>query len=235
VPSVPALELLSPQSHGHLRMRPADESTPHFVQVLTAEFSAAATCCPILFTKDPASGGFYAGALFGFKPGENLLGSAAERGGFVPLTLQREGFFLSDRHIAIDRGHVRFSMTDGDLLFDDSQQPGTALRAIQRTLGEIHGALEQTSAFIAALTELKLIESIDISLHFENGERLSLQGLYTVSLDRLRELDDAAAVRLFRQGYLQHAYTMAASLKHIQRLARLRDSKTRFLPKNGNP
>jgi len=231
---VPTLELLSPQTHGHLRLRPAAGDTPHFVQILVTEFALAATCCPILFTKDASSGGFYAGAMFGFKPGENLLGTAAERGGFVPLMLQREGFFLSERHIAIEREHARFSLTDGDPLFDDSQQPGTALRAIQRTLGEIHGGLEQTAAYIAALTDYKLIESIDISLNFEDGERMTLQGLYTVSLDRLREVDDSAAVRLFRQGHLQPAYIMAASLRHVQRLARLRDSKSRHSSRNGN-
>ena len=221
---MPNLELLSPQSHGHLRMLPAERSPPHFVQILASEFAAAATCCPILFTKDASSGGFYAGAMFGFKPGENLLGAANERGGFVPLMLQREGFFLSERHIAIQPDHARFSVTEGVPLFDDSQQPGIALRAIQRTLGEIHGGLEQTAAYITALTELKLIESIDISLNFANGERVTLQGLYTVSLDRLRDVDDAVAVRLFRQGHLQLAYTMAASLRQIPRLARLRDS-----------
>ena len=54
-------------------------------------------------------GAFYAGAMFGFKPGENLLGNAAERGGFEPLMLRREGFFMSDSNIAIDRDHARFA------------------------------------------------------------------------------------------------------------------------------
>jgi hypothetical protein len=40
---------------------------PHFLQVLAPEFQVAATCCPILFTKDPETGGFYAGAMFGFQ------------------------------------------------------------------------------------------------------------------------------------------------------------------------
>jgi hypothetical protein len=66
---------------------------------------------------------------------------------------------------------------------------------------------------------------IEISLKFENGERLTLQGLYTVSLDRLRDLDDVAALQLFRAGHLQLAYTMAASLKHIPRLAQLREQQ----------
>jgi hypothetical protein len=205
-----------------LRSRPADP--PHFVQVFAGEFAAAASVCPILFTKEPATGAFYAGAIFGFKPGENLL-AGEEQGAFVPLMLQREGFFLSDRSIAIDREDARFSESEGDPLFDDAQQPGDALRAIQRTLGEIHHGIEQTKAFIAALSELKLIEPIDVSLTFNDGERLTLQGLYTVSLDRLRDLDDAAALKLFRAGHLQLAYTMAISLRQIARLAKLRNRR----------
>ena len=222
---MPNIELLSPQAHGHLRLRPASAETPHFVQVLASEFPAAAACCPLLFTKDPATGGFYAGAMFGFKVGENLLGSAEERGGFNPLMLQREGFFMSDRLVAIDRDHGRFSERDGEPLFDEGHGPGNSLRAIQRALGEIHAGLEPTRKFIEALVELKLIEPIDISLKFEDGERLTLQGLYTVSLDQLRDIDDAAAVRLFRAGHLQLAYAMTTSLKQIPRLVRLRERR----------
>jgi hypothetical protein len=224
---MPTIELLDPRAHGHLRLRAASSDVPHFVQIVAGEFPAAAACCPILFTKEGATGAFYAGAMFGFKVGENLLGTAAERGGFNPLMLQREGFFISEQNVAIDREHSRFSETDGEPLFDGAQQPGDGLRAIQRTLGSIHQGLEQTRAFIAALLELKLIESIDFSLAFDGGERLTLQGLYTVSLDRLRDVDDAAALRLFRAGHLQLAYIMAGSLKQVQRLAQLRNQRAR--------
>jgi len=220
-----AIELLDPRQHGHLRLRATTPEVPHFVQILAPEFPAAAACCRILFTKDTTTGGFFAGAMFGFKPGENLLASLEDRGGFNPLMVQREGFFISEQNIAIDPGHARFSETEGEPLFDGAQQPADGLRAVQRTLGSIHQGLEQTRAFIAALLELMLIESIDISLGFADGERLSLQGLYTVSLDRLRDVDDPTALRLFRAGHLQLAYVMAASLRHLGRPARLRNRR----------
>src|SRR3982750_2573716 len=101
---MPSLELLNPQQHAHLRLRANAAETSHFVQVFAGEFTAAAAYCPILFSKEPETGAFFAGAMFGFKPGENLLGTVQERGGFSPLMMQREGFFLSDPHIAIARG-----------------------------------------------------------------------------------------------------------------------------------
>lgn len=221
---MPTIELLSAKAHGHLRLLPASAKPTHFVQILVTEFSAAAVCCPILFTKDGSTGAFYAGAMFGFKPGEDLLGTAAERGAFEPLLPQREGFFLSERSIAIDRECARFGDREGEPLFNDAGEPTASLRAIQRTLGEIHAGVEQTNPFIAAMVGLKLIEPIDVSLNF-GSERVSLQGLYTVSLDRLRELDDAAVLKLFREGHLQPAYAMSASLKHIGRLAALRQKQ----------
>lgn len=219
-------ELLDSRQHARLRLRAVPLQPPHFLQVLAGEFSAAATCCPVLFTKDTTNGEFFAGAMFGFKPGENFIGTAEESGGFDPLMLRREGFFISGQQIAIDREHARFSETEGEPLFDESGAPAPALRDVQRILGEIHSGLEQTQAFIAALTELRLIEPIDISLTFTDGERLSLQGLYTVSLDRLRDVDDAAALRLFRAGQLHLAYAMAGSLRHLGRLARLRNKRS---------
>jgi hypothetical protein len=224
--SLPQFELLDPETHRHLCLRPNRNAVPHFVQIVVSEFAEAAACCPILLTKDAATGAFYAGAMFGFKPGESFVDDLTSRGGFNPLAMQRDGFYISGEHIAIDRRNPRFSETDGEPLFDAARQPNSCLRQIQRALGQLQAGIEVTSSFIRALSELKLIEPIDISLTF-GGELLRLEGLYTVSLDAIRELDDAAALHLLRSGDLQLAYTMNASLKQIPVLARLRNQAIR--------
>jgi hypothetical protein len=222
------IELLNPDQHGNLRLLPDTGAKPHFVQIVAGEFAAAAAYCPILFTKEAATGNFFAGAMFGFKPGESFLQSSPEGSAFVPLSLQRDGFFVAGEQIAIDRNNPRFSDTNGEPLFDNGREPGIALRRIQRTLGQLKAGIEMTDRFIRALAELKLIEPIDVSLNFDTGdERLTLQGLYTVSVDSLRTLGDAAAVRLLRAGYLQLAYTMHASLEQLPVLARMRDQAIR--------
>lgn len=218
-------ELLDPQNHSRLRLLPRSGAEPHFVQVVPSEFVAAAIACPILFSKDPATGAFYAGVALGLKPGEGALQSMKDRGGFEPLSLQRDGFFISGDRIAIDRGNPRFSETEGEPLFDSAQQPNTALRRIQRVLGQLQEGSERTAALIRDLMDLKLIEPIDISLGFDDGERLTLEGLYTVSRDALRELADVDVLRLFRNGHLQLAYTMAGSLNQLSVLAHLRNRR----------
>ncbi|MCX8476301.1 MAG: SapC family protein [Sphingomonas sp.] len=60
-------------------------------------------------------------------------------------------------------------------------------------------------------------------LRFDDGRKLSLQGLYTVSRDRLDDLDDARIVSLFRKGYLQLALCVSFSLGQVAVLARRRN------------
>jgi hypothetical protein len=225
--SMTRIELLSADTHGRLRMRPKSAATPHFVQIVVNEFASACVCCPILLTKEAATGQFYAGALFGFKPDESFLPEILERGGFNPLNLQRDGFFISGEDIALDRDNPRFSETEGEPLFDSSQQPTAGLRQIQRALGQLHAGMQMTQAFIREVAALKLIEPIDVQLNFTGGERITLEGLYTVSLDRIRALEDASALSLLRSGYLQLAYTMNASLKQIPIFAHLRNQAFR--------
>ena len=60
---------------------------------------------------------------------------------------------------------------------------------------------------------------------FDNGERITLKSLYTISLDSLHQLDDAKALEFFRCGYLQLAYLLANSLKQFHSLAQLRNQR----------
>jgi len=70
---------------------------------------------------------------------------------------------------------------------------------------------------------LKLLEPIDVSLQFDDGETLQLDGLYTVSRDGLNELDDAQLVGLFRKGYLQAALCISLSMSQVGALAHRRN------------
>src|SRR3954464_10341208 len=92
-------ELLNPQDHRKLRLSPRLGPEPHFVQIVANEFAAAAVRCPILITKDATTVQFYVGAMLGFKPGECLLPTSVDRGGFQPLNFLREGFFTSGEQI----------------------------------------------------------------------------------------------------------------------------------------
>jgi hypothetical protein len=219
-----ALEILDSQAHRHLRVRPRPTQVSNFVQIVPGEFAAAAAICPILFAKNPETGRFYAGAMFGFKEGENLLAdSESGLAGFRPLEQQREAFFISGENIAIDRASPRISELSGEPLFDEDGGPTPPTRQIQRILGQLKAGLDDWDRFVAAMTRLGLIEPVDISMRFDDGETINLVGLYTVSIDRLHALDDAAVLKLFRDGDLHLAYSVAGSLKQVPILAERRN------------
>lgn len=220
------MELLDVEAHRSLRMHATIAEHPPFVMITLNEFPAAAAVCPIFFGKDNATGEFYAGAMFGFRPGE-LLVDGADKGMplFRPLELQRQGFFISDDNIAVDPAHARFGAGASVPLFEHDGQPSEPMRNVQRALGQLIAGVEATRAFIRELLELKLIEPIDINLRFDDGEKLKLDGLYTVSRDGLGELDDTQIVSLFRSGHLQAAYCMTFSLNQVAVLAQRRNDR----------
>jgi len=198
---------------------------PPFVPVVIEEFPAAAALCPIFFAKDAETGDFYVGAMFGFQAGELLVEGADRRDAlFRPLDLQRQGFFVSEENIAVDLDHPRFGPGASIALFEDGQ-PSEPMRRVQWALGQLKAGMEATGEFIREMLELKLIEPVDVSLGFDDGQKLHLEGLYTITRDGLADLDDAQVVGLFRKGYLQAAYCITLSLNQVGVLARRRNER----------
>jgi len=219
-------ELLNTEAHRGLRMRADIGEHPPFVMVTINEFPAAAAVCPIFFSKDSETGEFYAGALFGFAAGELLVEDADKRDAlFRPLELQRQGFLISDENIAVDLSHPRLGEGASIPLFEEDGTPSEAMRRVQWALGQLKTGMDATREYIRELLGLKLIEPIDISLAFDDGQKIQLDGLYTVSRDALNDLDDAKLIELFRKGYLQAALSMTFSLNQVAVLARRRNAR----------
>jgi hypothetical protein len=217
---------LNPHDHGDLSIRSVPRETRRFTEIVASEFAGAAVCCPIFFAKNADTGELYAGALFGFEEGSPLTGGPGDQTEpFVSLDRKRAGFYIATDHIAIDEACPRFSRTEGEPLFQSDGSPAPALRAVQAVLTQLHSGKSETDAFIKAMMDLRLIEPIDVSLSFDDGERLSLQGLYTIGLDGLGELDDATVVSLFRAGHLQLAYTVALSSRQLPVMAARHNSR----------
>ena len=223
---MPTWEVLNSQMHATLSIAAPSVDERLFVQVVAAEFEAAAARFPILFTKNAETGAFFAGAMLGFKPGQPLFADSRDRIDAQRLfDVEREGFYVSDDSIVIDRDHPRFGGVDGKPVFDWEGKPDEPLRRVQRALAQLSVGLDATDLFIRACLDLKLIEPIDMTFRFDDGEQLALEGLYTISRDALGGLDDAAALDLFRRGWLQLAYAVIGSLQHVPRLARLHNDR----------
>lgn len=220
------MELLDSARHAALRVSAAPDRNRHFVQLVADEFLPAALHYPILFARHPETGDLYPGALMGLVPEENLcLGANGTLAGYRAADLERQGFYVSGENIAIDPGHAALGQGEGDPIFEKDGDAAPALQRIQAALRRLHRGLPETEAFVGRLLAHKLIEPIDLSFRFDNGESLRLDALYTISLDALHDLPDEAALALFRSGDLQLIYAQTASVRHIPFLARRRNDR----------
>ncbi len=222
---MPSLEPLNAGTHASLRLTRRRDEGRHFAQIVAAEFLLAAPYYPVLFTKRPDTGAFYAGVLMGVEPGQNLHAVNGQLPDYRPADLERQGFFVDGEHLVIDSEHAVFADPDGHPLFERDGEPTAALRRVQSAMGMLHEGLAPTEALIARFLEHKVLEPIDISLSFDNGETLRLEGLYTVSLDRLHALPDESVLAMFRRGDLQLAYAQSTSVRHLRTLARRRNDR----------
>ena len=225
--------LLDSRSHRALRVhaRPAAQygDNQRFVAVVVNEFPALAMHYPILFSKDADTGQFYCGAMLGFDAGENLfLGEHRTLSLYRPLNLQRGPFLTAGSDLAIDLDHPRVAPSGDQELFTEAGEPSSYLKSIMGLMRDLRPGLERTRIFIDTLLNLKLIEPMTISARFDDGTNHEFTGLYTINRDQLKELADAAALDLFRRGYLQLIYLMLASLNHVSALAQRKNRS--FLP-----
>lgn len=198
----------------------------HFVQVTVNEFPLLVVHYPLFFSKDPNTGGFYCGAMLGFKEGENLfLREWEEREFYRPLVLQRGPFYAQGPSLAIDLDHPRVGAEGGKPLFTEYGHPTRYLQSIIWAFQDLKPGLETSNFFVARLLELNLIEPIELDLEFEDGSTHKCVGLYTVNQETLGRLPDAVVVELFRRGYLRLIHMMITSLKQFPILARKKNGR----------
>jgi hypothetical protein len=221
---------LNKQAHRSLRVHAVAAArygdNQRFVPVIVGEFPHLVVHYPILLSKDAATGAFYCGAMLGFDEGENLFLKDTEgHDGYRPLNLQRMPFYAHGSDLAIDLSHPRVSASQGQPIFTDDGEPSRYLRSIMATFSELTHGIETTKRFIDTLLPLKLVESIELDLEFDDGSGLQVTGLYTISQDALRELPDATVVELFRCGYLKLIHFMIASLKQVPALAQRKNDR----------
>lgn len=197
-----------------------------FTPVMVSEFPQLIVHYPILFSKDRDTGQFYCGVLLGFDEGENLfLEEWAERELYRPLTLQRGPFYAHGAEVAIDLDDPRVGAAGGQPIFTEYGQPTKFLQSIIWAFQDLKPGLETSRIFVARLTELNLIEPIDIEVECGDGSVRHRQGLYTVNQETLSRLPDAVVVELFRRGYMRLIHYMIASLKQFPLLARRKNSR----------
>ena len=224
--------LLNNVEHKDLRVitRRAAQYGDNVMCALTfpAEFRSVQAHYPIFFRKAADSGQFQPFAMFGFHDGENLfLGEQGWDATYVPMTIERHPFLIGFQQgtgaerqmvVHVDLDSPRISRAEGERVFLEFGGVSEYLQRVNGILSAIHGGVESTPPFVAALLELDLLESFALDMRLADGSDHRVAGFYTINEERLAALDGVQLERLNRAGHLLPVFMVIASLSNIRSL-----------------
>ena len=229
--------ILNRERHKHTRLAPA---VNHFafaartnaLPIATTEFGEAARHYPIVFVGEEG-GPFGVAALVGLTRDENLLVDAQGRwatGTYVPAFARRYPFVLArgvqgqpedQLTVCVDEVYPGLSADGqggGEALFDAGGQETPYLQRVLEFLSAFEQDIQRTRAFTQRLEELGLLAPKTITVE-RRGAKQTLEGVWIVDEVKLRALDDARVVGLFRANYLPWIEAHLLSLGNLQQLA----------------
>ncbi len=210
--------------------------------VVPQEFRQVQSCYPIVFRRNSDTEKFESVALFGFSEKENLFLSDSEwEADYIPLSIQRIPFAIGSGYdnesglprpvVHVDMDHPRVSFSEGNAVFLEYGGNTTYLEHINNVLSELIKGIELSDHFIDILLEEKLLEPFTLRLQFENQPGIEISGYYTINEERLKEIDDAALVKLHRQGVLDLSYMVISSMQKIRTMINKKKKLSINLPK----
>ncbi|HMB61100.1 MAG TPA: SapC family protein [Xanthomonadales bacterium] len=232
-------EVLNKEKHRQLRIKTgygaALGDAVMYVMTYPMEFRDIQSCYPILFTKDPNTGGFFAAAVMGFEADQNLFLQGDRWDAlYVPALIQRQPFLIATGGkeakeapvVSLDLDHPRVSQDEGEALFDTKGDPTEFLNQKIVLLEKLHRGLQHGKGFIESLLRHELLEEITLDIAFNDGAKKSVQGFYCIAEEQLYQLKGDVLESLNQAGYLQPVFMAVASLSRmrdvIERRNRLR-------------
>jgi len=207
------------------------------ITVFPTEYEELQREYPILFRRNP-DGSYYSVALLGLDRDENLfLGEEGWQGRYVPALLQRGPFSigisgqgpngepLGEPMIHIDLDDPRVSRTDGEPVFLTHGGNSPYLDHVAGVLRAIFAGVEINKTIFAAFEQFDLIEPVTIEIQLSDTRQYNVPDCYTISQQRLMQLDGAALEQLHRADYLRAAMWVASSLRNISRLIDIKNAR----------
>lgn len=228
--------LLDSRDHRDLKVaRAADDwsvaSGINSIAIAALEFADVALDFPIVFVSIPNAQGeaeLVPVAVFGLRAGENLyVQGSSWRARYVPALLRMYPFGVAgiegDRvMIAIDEEWAGWSRTEGEPVFDASGQPSARTRELADEIGKFAGEVQRAPALGKLLSDAGLLMDTRFEATTPDGEKISVDGFYSVDANKLAELDDARTLELVRNGAMSLIHAHQISMRNMSRLAQWR-------------
>jgi hypothetical protein len=210
--------------------------TPAFCRRLNAlalsiaEFTIAARDYPIVFATLDGGKSFAPVIVVGLDQGANLfVGESGEwdRAAYFPAFVRRYPFCISKLYVDGEAKSERvvcvasasIDEAGGTELFDAAGKPTARWQDAERLLAEFEADLDRTAQVCAALARLQLLEPFALQLLARDRAQLKLDGMYRVSVARLRDLKPASHKMLVGKDIMGLIYAHLHSLENFTRLA----------------
>lgn len=190
---------------------------------------------PIFFRKDTQTGEFQSVVLLGFEKNENLfLNNQRWSANYIPALIARGPFLIGFQErttgadiskepvIHVDLDNPRVSRSEGEPVFLPHGGNSPYIERIAVILNGIREGLEISKHMFAAFTAMNLIDPVNIEIKLNDETGYQLEGLYTISRERLAALDAESLYKLNTSGFLEGAFLAAASLGNLHRLIALK-------------
>lgn len=205
----------------------------HSVPLTGVEFPAAARDLPILFAGSSME---EAGpmALLGLRQNENLFVDADGQWAantYIPAFVRRYPFVLAEKPadqegddftVFLDEAYEGFGSDEGERLFQEDGTDSDMLKNAVNFLGEFQQHVGRTQWFMGQLRKHDLLEPRNIRLE-KDGKAINLNGLYVVSEEKLRNLDEKTSHEFLKEGVFGWIYAHLLSLANIDRVAQRLD------------
>jgi len=195
------------------------------VGVVPREFARLVGHYPIFLRRTPSGDAFECGVVLGFGNTENLfLTGNVWDALYVPLNIQRQPFAVFARPedgnlvVTVDMDSPRLTKAGGEALFLSDGEPSEYLKRLTGTLNEMVQGARMGFEYTAKLEQLGLIEKVRVDLEFADRSQIKLDGLYSISREKLQALTGEQIAELRDLGYLEWIYIQLASLIHMNGL-----------------
>jgi len=198
------------------------------VPLLAAEFLAAARNYAIVFAGNDDE--VFPSIVLGMRANENAYVDAAGNwtGQYVPAFLRRYPFVFARSDdgdtftLCIDEEYEDFN-TDGrgERMFDAEGNRTQFLETMLNFAREYQALFDRTAVFCKRLKDNDLLESATAQFTLPGGATASLAGFYTISREKLKELDPAVLSEMLATDELELCYAHLHSLGNLTPMAQM--------------
>lgn len=212
-------------------------SNTNIAPIMLWEFADIQKEYPIFFRSNPKSNEFQAVALLGLDKDENLFWNNGWITRHAPALLARGPFLLgpgtrssvgeeAEPALYIDIDDPRVSFQAGEPVFLAHGGHTPYLERAIKILKKAHSGQSVSSEFFQALSDLDLFEKVEIKVELNESQTYTIPQFYSISYDRLDELNPEQVYKLHKSGFLEAIYLVLSSHNNVHRLTELKQRRS---------